>query len=104
MSDEIKWERVEIDKSGPLAANGTTILTTREFLASNINTNTVDYFVEQYMKNLRQEPGWDANQHPTWSEYHCQKVALIEARYRLAVADAILADRHRHVEKPAQKA
>ena len=75
------------------ALHGPSGMSPRDWFAGQASGEMVRHFCEQYMEVLRtNEP--DSWKEPlTYSDFHCAKMAMIEARYRMAVADAMLAER-----------
>lgn len=65
----------------------------RDYFAAHVSDSVVAGFVRKYMEVLEtNEP--EKWRQPAYSEWHCNTLARIEARYRLAVADAMLAARN----------
>jgi hypothetical protein len=64
----------------------------RDYFAAHASPLVVAHFVDSYLKAAKtNEPEqWAV---PIHSEWHCRKAAMIEARYRYALADLMLAAR-----------
>lgn len=68
----------------------------RDYFAGQASDSVVAMMVKEYWRivetNCPEEWSEDNMRH---SEYHCNQLATIEARYRLAFADAMIAEREK---------
>ena len=74
-----------------VVSSGMTML---DYFAAHASSEVVDYFVKQYLRVLAtNEPETWGDNGLRYSEFHCKKIAMIEARYRYALAREMLAAR-----------
>lgn len=65
----------------------------RDYLAANASSDVVAMLVRDYLEvcKINEPEAWDTPLR--YSDWHCEKLAQIEARYRYSVADNMLRER-----------
>jgi len=64
----------------------------RDYFAAKASDDVAAHFVMQYREVVATNEPEKWTQ-PSYSKWHCEQLAMIEARYRYAFADAMLAAR-----------
>lgn len=62
-------------------------------IAASANSPVIGILIQKYIEvaSTNEPEEWGENA-LIWSSYHCDKLARIEARYRIALATAIIAE------------